>query len=169
VSKELEKGNLTMQTIKDMSCRLVQKNLLEYIEDSLDFATSNEIKKHIESCSDCFNLYKNVQETYTSFEKMPKQDPGPYFSARVLARYEKWEAIETNSSHRILRILQPIAASVFILVGVSAGIYLGKNLAGSKTVASSQVLTNESLETYASEYYLDGLGEQSVENLIDNE
>ena len=158
-----------MQTKKDMSCRSVQKNLLEYIEDSLDFVTSNEVKKHLESCPECFTLSQNVQETYTSFEKMPKQDPGPYFSARVMARYQRWEAVETNSSHQILRILQPIAASVLVLVGVTAGIYLGKHLASSNTVASSQGVNNESLETYASEYYLDGLGEQSVENLIDNE
>ena len=158
-----------MQTKKEMTCRSVQKNLLDYIEDSVDRALGIEVKKHLESCSECFRLYQNVQETYTSFKRVPKQDPGPYFSARVLARYQRWEAIETNWSHRILRVLQPIAASVLILVGVTAGIYLGKNLASSTTFTSSQVVNNESLETYASEYYLDGLGEQSVENLINNE
>lgn len=152
-----------------MNCGLVQKNLLEFIEGSLADNVGFEVKNHIDSCELCSGLYRNVKETYTAFEKEPLPILDPFFSTRVLSKLHNIEVIETNTTHKLIRILQPIAASVLLLIGVSAGIYLGKNLAGSKTIVSNAVINNETLETYASEYYLDDLGEQSVSNLIDNE
>lgn len=158
-----------MQTKNDMNCRNVQKILIDFLEGSLDDATNKGVEKHLESCAKCFDLFQHVRRTYTSYEKVPKRDPGPFFAARVMERYHKKGIVESNTTHRIIRILQPIAASILIVIGVGSGIYLGKNLAATKTVVSAPVLNNESLETYASEIYLDDLGEQSVDNLINNE
>lgn len=158
-----------MQTKKYMNCPLVHENLLGYIEDSLEDNVYSEVKRHLDSCEQCLILYQNIKETYTAFEKLPRPELDPFFSTRVLSTYFNKEAIGTSTSHKLIRILQPIAASILILFGVSAGIYLGKDLAVSKAIVSAPVLNNQTMETYASEYYLDDLGELSVANLIDNE
>ena len=169
MSYELETGKFTMQTKKNLNCGQVHKNLLDFIDGSLAENVNFDIKNHIGYCEQCYGLYLNVKETYTAYEKEPVPILNPFFSTRVLAKLHNIEVIETNMSHKLLRIFQPIAASVLIIIGISAGIYLGKNLAGSKTIVSVNILNNETLETYASEYYLYDLGEQSVSNLIDNE
>jgi hypothetical protein len=64
--------------------------------------------------------------------------------------------------------LQPIAAVLILAIGISSGILIGKNLANSK-LATTQSERKTMLDTYASEYYLNGTNEENLNVLLTNE
>ena len=151
-----------------MKCRQVHKNLIDLIEHTLPESISDEMFRHIKSCLDCGELYDNVSATYTVINSVPKPEINPFFFTRLQQRLESREKLETPMIPNFIRRLQPIAIVFLLIIGIGSGILIGKSLANYKLYgnASNQKAL---LETYASEYYLNATGEDSLNALLTNE
>jgi len=151
-----------------MKCRQVQNNLIDLIEQSLPDSLSDDMFKHIKSCIECGELYKNVLSTYSVIDSMTKPEINPFFFTRLQQRLESREKLETPMIPNFIRRLQPIAIVFLLIIGIGSGILIGKSLANYKLYgnASNQKAL---LETYASEYYLNATGEDSLNALLTNE
>jgi hypothetical protein len=112
-------------------------------------------------------MYDNILATYTVFNKLPKPEINPFFYTRLEQKMKSKVHSEIPLMPLFIRRLQPVIATIFIVVGISFGILIGKNLAQLK-LAKTNVDRNAILEAYASEYYLTGTGDDIVDALVIN-
>jgi len=151
-----------------MDCKLVHINLIGFIEQSLPDELFAEVNKHIGECAHCQALFQNVNSTYNSYEKILKPTVNPFIYTRIEQRLHTKRHPEIVPQSMMFRRVQSIAATVLILVGVSLGVFLGKNLSGSSFTLSSSEKT-ERLNAYAAEYNLTSVSEENYDVLLNNE
>jgi predicted anti-sigma-YlaC factor YlaD len=151
-----------------MDCKLIQNNLIGYVEQTLPIEVSANIKDHLGSCASCLRLYENVYSTYTSYSHIAKPAVNPFIYSRIEQKLHRKYQPEVAITPIWFRKVQPVAATVLLFIGVSFGIYLGKNL--SKTALSvSKTERSEVLNAYASEYYITSTTDENLEVLLNTE
>lgn len=151
-----------------MNCNQVQKNIIGYIDHSIPEVLSADIEKHIGSCQSCAMLYKNISDTYNSYGKVSEIEVNPFFYTRMEQKLKNRMSPETVVEPKLSLRLQPVISGVLIVCGISLGIFLGKNLSV-KTIAQNKVNRTELVNTYASEFYLTGTSEESLNTFFTNE
>jgi hypothetical protein len=148
-----------------MKCKQVHKNFIGYIENTLPGALSTALHDHLDNCPECKKVYDHILATYTVFNKLPNPEINPFFYTKVEQRLKSKVQQGLTLSTLITKKLQPVIASVIIIVGICLGIIVGKGLANSRFTNKDSAI----LEAYASEYYLSGTNDDSVDAFIDNE
>jgi predicted anti-sigma-YlaC factor YlaD len=148
-----------------MKCRQVHKNIIDLIEHTLPESVSDEMFRHIKSCLDCGELYDNVSATYTVINSVPKPEINPFFFTRLQQRLESGKQKEAHIGMVLIKRLQPIAIIILLFIGISSGIFIGKNLVSYKNNSDQKAV----LDAYASEYYLNKTGEEALNTLLTNE
>jgi len=151
-----------------MNCNLVQKNIIGYIDQSIPGVLSADIEKHIGSCQSCALLYKNILTTYNSYGNLPEKEVTPFFYTRLEQKLKAKISPEIAPVPKLSWRLQPVISGVLIVCGIGLGIFLGKNLTV-KTIAQNKANRTELINTYASEFYLTGTGEESLNAFLTNE
>jgi hypothetical protein len=158
-----------MQLKHNMKCKEINKNLIGYIEDTIPANLRVDIEKHFSQCITCKELYENVFATYTICNHQPQVEVNPYFHTRLEQKLKnKAQASIKSSSGKLVWRLQPIAAGLLIVIGVSAGIFIGNSLSGT-SIAGTKPNRTELLEAYANDYYLTDNNDESINALINNE
>lgn len=156
-----------MKNGTNMNCRFVHNHLLAYIENSLPEKIKGEVGEHIATCQKCSVLYTNVRDTYLVTSNIAQPVPPPFFANRVMARYKARFAAQTDVLHRTLRVFQPVAATVLLLLGISAGIYLGRAYTSMQNNGTG-ALKVEQADAYSAEYFSVS-GVQDLAVLLDND
>lgn len=151
-----------------MQCKQLNKNIIGYIEKTIPVNLQSEMEKHFNECLPCKKLYDNVFSTYTVYDAQPKAEVNPFFYTRLVERLETQEQSAIKPVPKLIWKLQPIAAGILIIVGISMGILIGNSLSGSSITLTSPNRT-EILEAYATDYYLTDTNDNSVNALINNE
>jgi hypothetical protein len=151
-----------------MKCKQVHKNFIGYIENTLSGALSAALHNHIETCPACKEKYENLLYTYTIFDKQSSPEITPFFYTRVEQRLKSRMYPTVPLYSLFFKRLQPVLAAVIIVLGISLGILVGKNLANSQFAKKDSASSNI-LEAYASEYYLNGTGGDIVDYLNSND
>ena len=149
-----------------MKCREIENNLIAYIEKSLPMDTMQDFELHLQECNACKLLLGKVNATYQSFEFSSIPQLKPFFITRVEAKIHHKKHLPAFVPR--YTILNKIAASVLILVGIGIGVFIGGKLP-SPISSASTTTQSEMLETYASEYNLDDSGFGSLETIMTNE
>ncbi len=135
-----------------MKCKNVHSKLIFFLEKELAPAEMQAVQEHLDSCPDCALFAEEMKKTLSILEADKVTDINPFFHTRVKAKIENQVAqpqVVTRSA--LIRVLQPVAFSILLLIGIYAGIKLG---ASGSSQTSNEVFAQQELIPYWNE--LDG-------------
>jgi anti-sigma factor RsiW len=124
-----------------MKCKTVHSKLIFFLDEELPAKEMQAIQKHLAACSNCALFAKDMKKTLSILETEKTPEINPFFYTRVKAKMENQEVEEVLNRRPVLvRVLQPVAFSIILLIGIYAGIKLGTTGSGSKvnTVLAEQ-------------------------------
>ncbi|MDI6800944.1 MAG: zf-HC2 domain-containing protein [Thermodesulfovibrionales bacterium] len=96
-----------------MRCRDAEKDLLLYYYEELDPSATEEIKRHLETCSRCLYSWEKIR---TSLDKLKIKEHEPadaYWNNYLEKVYEK---IEAKGSKKYFVVLKPAIVYVFAII-----------------------------------------------------
>lgn len=151
--------------IKSMNCKLLQKNLIGYIEGTISPTLRHLMDDHAKNCHSCSKLIHQVKATYKLIDEISVPEPDPLFYTRLEQRL-KTKLKPQARSVSLFEKLKPLAASLLLIIGIGIGFAIGKNLQNVSLTSSER---EEILKEYASDYYLSGANEENVYTYLANE
>jgi hypothetical protein len=113
---------------KTMNCKTLHTKIIFFNEGSLPAWEMEEIKIHLENCSDCVAFANELKKTLAVIENEKVPQLNPFFYTRVKARLENQaENVVANRQTPVLvRILQPALFSLLLLAGIYTGVKIGQ-------------------------------------------
>lgn len=101
------------------SCFFVQNLLSDFVEGILPSARHSEIKAHLNECSKCTNVHKDLTSTLELLHKLP----APEISHEMALRISEASQAKANSlfsARRVSRAVLFVAMPVLLFGGVAA-------------------------------------------------
>ncbi|HKK10095.1 MAG TPA: zf-HC2 domain-containing protein [Bacteroidales bacterium] len=146
-----------------MSCREFEENILSYRDGQLDAGKSEAMEAHMNACSSCSLLYREVSSTYGAFDEFV--DAGiPDAASFVDEVMEQVEVKQSQSVFQLFRKAAAVAASVILIAGLAAALIAGTSIVRSgSTVATSE---NEYISSLASDFHLNTEEEVTFESYL---
>ena len=103
-----------------MNCSQIEKKLSAFIDNELDGATSRFITEHLEDCPRCREYLHEFRKIDELVYGLPRKDPSPDFSRRVLAAAIGTSTIVDEKpvlfSSRLRFALERLSEEIFSLV-----------------------------------------------------
>ncbi len=111
-----------------MNCKTLHTKIIFFTEGSLPAREMEEIKIHLENCSNCAAFANEMKKTLAVIENENTPQLNPFFYTRVKARLENRVEEEKviRRSPVLVRILQPAMFSLLLLAGIYTGIKIGQ-------------------------------------------
>jgi hypothetical protein len=126
-----------------MNCEEVKNNLTDYLDKSLDMATTTRVATHIISCPPCRAETSEISDCVQQIAALPLIDPPLGFAQRVMAHVREIEPEQSIWRRWFLPFGSrvPLQAAAVVLVAVLAGFLYqkedrSKNLGGSEMASS---------------------------------
>jgi hypothetical protein len=138
-----------------MKCIDVQKRLIFYIEKSLEENEMIEISGHLNSCTDCMELFTVISESCDIIATQKEFTTSPYLFTRILNKIHTSDNIHSMTA-KPFNVVQTLVGSFIILISVYCGIKLGDIY--KKTVNTDLAGTEL--------YYWDDMGQEQIENTL---
>ncbi|WP_321348316.1 zf-HC2 domain-containing protein [uncultured Draconibacterium sp.] len=126
-----------------MKCNKVHSKLIFFLEKELQVSEMEQVQKHLDECSDCARFAAEMKSTLRILENDKVTDENPFFYTRVKARLEKQHDEQLVARPVLLRILQPVAFSILLLLGIYGGFKLGetpRNTLVSSTLSEQEMV-----------------------------
>ncbi|KJF42944.1 anti-sigma factor family protein [Draconibacterium sediminis] len=118
-----------------MKCKSVHNKLIFFLEKELPVSEMEQVQKHLDECSECARFTAEMKNTLQILDNDKVNDENPFFYTRVKERIAKQAEEQPAVRPVLVRILQPVAFSILLLLGVYGGFKLGQapkaNIAGS--------------------------------------
>jgi len=135
-----------------MKCKTAHSKLIFFQEKELEPSEMKAVQEHLDSCSDCALFAEEMKKTLSILETDKIDTVNPFFYTRVKAKLEN-QTVQPQIARRpvLVRILQPVAFSIILLIGIYAGIKMG---ATGSAGTGNEVLAEQDLIPYWNE--LDG-------------
>lgn len=150
-----------------MNCKEINKNLIFYVEGSLDTVKSSQVQKHLEECNDCRSSIIFLRDTLIVIDKEKIRDTNPYFSMKVMERLKKQSASKQISGvFSFNRIYKPSMAFLLTGLAIYAGIFLGGSYTQKYEITSLEDSRANQIQTIADEFYLNDLGIENIETIL---
>ncbi len=151
-----------------MKCSEVQKKLIFYIEKELGNSSKNEIESHLRECKNCNLLYSEISKTYGVLDNYKQLKPNPFFYTRLNEKIKEIDKKESGILFRpsIIKILQPIAISLVLVLSLVLGIIIGNEFSNESYFSDNSIESD--LQVYSDNYYLNEIEEESFENFLIN-
>ena len=131
-----------------MKCKNVHNKLIFFLEKELPVSEMEQVQKHLDECSECALFAAEMKNTLSILDSDKVTDENPFFFTRVKARLEKQSQEEPVARPVLVRILQPVAFSIILLLGIYGGFKLGQAPKGAITDSS---LTEQEMVPYWNE------------------
>ncbi|MFP4041619.1 MAG: anti-sigma factor family protein [Bacteroidales bacterium] len=130
-----------------MTCRKINRKLLDFIDNNLPESEINEINAHLAECEECYRLLQKLQKTWIDAkeEKIPYQ---PFFYTRLKARMEKRHNRTAGVQKLQKFILQPAMYFAILGFGIFIGVQIGKGPTYEEQSATAYINEMESFEIY---------------------
>ncbi len=143
-----------------MNCNTLHTKMIFFLEGELPEREMEEIKIHLESCTDCAAFAEEMKKTLAVLETDKTPQLNPFFYTRVKARLEKQaeDKIVTHRTPVFARILQPAIFSVLLLAGIYTGIKIGQP---AKINSDQSVYTENEMIPYLNE-----MEAEAIENFL---
>ncbi|WP_297088969.1 zf-HC2 domain-containing protein [uncultured Draconibacterium sp.] len=109
-----------------MNCKLAHKKLIFFVEQELPVSEMEQVRQHLKQCAPCAHFAEEMKKTLSIIEADKVEDENPFFFTRVKARLENTAGKQVAARPVLVRILQPVAFSVILLLGVYGGFKLGQ-------------------------------------------
>jgi len=131
-----------------MKCQIVQKKLIFFLEKELSGTEMQAIREHLDSCPDCALFAEEMKKTLSILDSEKNPEINPFFYTRVKAKLESQMETQGQTMRRpvLIRVLQPVAFSIILLLGVYGGIKLGKT--ATTTTTAGTALTEQEMVPY---------------------
>ncbi len=104
-----------------MDCKIIENNIWEYIEASLDDRQQKQFAEHIKHCSACAALEKGIRSSLILIDDSKKKEIDPFFYSRLEARMEK--APQTSISRMPYSLRYAMAASVAFIAIIGGSLF----------------------------------------------
>ncbi len=151
-----------------MNCKKVENNLIFYIEGELDAPLSKKIDAHLETCSSCKALYKNMKADmdFLSIDKALQTNPVFYQKLEQKIRNNE----NKNSKNNIKQLyIQALSYAAAIIVAVFIGVALGKDYQTTDELAMEENAQVSEFQLFAESYSVDMSTEDTYELLISDD
>lgn len=131
-----------------MNCKTIHKQLIFFVEKDLPISEMKAIQGHLDSCKECALFAEELQKTLGVIETEKVNEINPFFYTRVKSRLENRENSTSLARPLVVRILQPVAFSIVLILSVYGGIKLGQP---HKAEMASIVLNEQQMVPYVNE------------------
>lgn len=110
-----------------MKCKAVHKKLILFLEKELPGPEMKAVQEHLDVCPDCAFFAEEMKMTLSILETEKVSEVNPYFYTRVKAKLDRQSEIQFSGirSSMLVRVLQPVAFSIILLLGIYGGVKLG--------------------------------------------
>jgi hypothetical protein len=132
---ELHELSLKVNNLKRMNCKKVHSKLIFFVEKELPVSEMEQLRQHLGDCPGCARFAEDMKLTLGILDNDNVRTENPFFFTRVKARLEKQQEEPLESRSVFVRILQPVAFSIVLLLGVYGGFKLGQP-------AKTELITN---------------------------
>lgn len=139
-----------------IGCDKVGELIVEYIDGELDEATAELIKQHIEGCSDCQKLYRDMAMVCAAAAESAYEAP-----EELHGRVMDAVSCEKTASKRRARILNMTKTSRWLGVGIAAMLFVCVGIAGSFKILPKLVNT-ESNDSAPTETYYNASADKAI-------
>lgn len=142
-----------------MKCKKIHKKLIPYFNKELSEKQNEAVKKHLENCKSCSELYFELKMTFNLVEKKEILKPNPFLYTRI-----KQQLIDIKNkknkyifNHVYKKITQTILLPFILVICIWAGIKIGSI----KEIKQEQFLVYD-----ANEFYFNDLEQEKIEILL---
>jgi len=110
-----------------MKCKAVHSKLIFFLERELPEPEMQAVQEHLAVCPDCALFAEEMKMTLSILEAEKVSEVNPYFYTRVKAKLDRLSEIQFsgNRSSILVRVLQPVAFSIILLLGIYGGVKMG--------------------------------------------
>ncbi len=126
-----------------MECSRVMELLSEYADDELDSETSDEIRKHMESCSSCKYEYELLMGVIDNCRRLGEVDLPGDFNKNL---HEKLISEGNSYKNRYIWLKRYGAVAAVLILFISIGFMVRSDMFGMKRTKSSSV-AQENMKT----------------------
>ena len=111
-----------------MKCKTLHKNLIFFLEGELPEKEMAVIKAHLSECETCASFVKEMRQTLRIIETEKSPAVNPFFYTRLKAKLENQGDAEEKYAvwPAFVRVLQPVAFSILLVIGIYTGIKIGQ-------------------------------------------
>jgi len=133
-----------------MKCKNIHNKLIFFLENELPVSEIKQIEKHIGKCPECALFVEDMKKTLGIIEIEKSSEINPFFYTRVKAKLDNSNAKQEIPAGTpiFVRVLQPVAFSVILLLGVYGGIKIAQPL---QTETTGHILTEQEMVPYLNE------------------
>ena len=110
-----------------MKCKNIHNNLIFFLEKELPASEMEQVEKHLNTCEECALFAAEMKSTLQILEDDKVRDENPFFFTRVKARIQNEAENQLPVRSALVRIVQPIAFSIILLLGIYGGFKLGQS------------------------------------------
>ncbi|MFV0590814.1 MAG: anti-sigma factor family protein [Draconibacterium sp.] len=110
-----------------MKCKAVHNKLIFFLERELPEPEMKAVREHLDACPDCALFAEEMKTTLSILETEKVSEVNPYFYTRVKAKLDRQSEVQPGEirSSLLVRVLQPVAFTVVLLLGIYGGVKLG--------------------------------------------
>ncbi len=121
-----------------MNCKKHRDKIIFFLEGDLPGHEMEEVRHHLAECGDCAAFAEELKKTLGVLQEERSPEVNPFFYTRLKARMEAPAAEMLRAEQRPAweRVLQPVFFSLLLLLGIYAGITIGRPSPEPVTVAS---------------------------------
>lgn len=142
-----------------MKCKDVHSKLIFFLDEELPITEMQAVQEHLNDCTDCALFVEDMKKTLSILETEKTPELNPFFYTRVKAKMENRETGRVINRRPVLvRVLQPVAFSIVLLIGIYAGIKLGAS--GSATTSNTVLAQQDMIP------YWNGLDAEPIETFL---
>lgn len=111
-----------------MKCKALHKKLIFFLEGDLPSTEMEQIKVHLLECASCEAFAEDLKKTLGILETEKSPEVNPFFYTRLKAKLENQSPAEEELALRpvFVKISQPVAFSILLVVGIYSGIKIGQ-------------------------------------------
>ncbi|HYQ57643.1 MAG TPA: zf-HC2 domain-containing protein [Draconibacterium sp.] len=131
-----------------MKCNNVHNKLIFFLEKELPVTEMEQVQQHLDECSACALFAAEMKSTLHILESDKVRDENPFFFTRVKARLEKQNNKQPLTRPVLARVLQTVAFSIILLLGIYGGFKLGQ---APKTAYADNSLSEQEMVPYWNE------------------
>ncbi len=111
-----------------MKCKTLHNKLIFFLEGELPEKEMGLVKTHLSECGTCAAFAEEMKKTLGILETEKSPAVNPFFYTRLKSKLENQESEQKQVFWRsaLVRVLQPAAFSILLLIGIYIGIKIGQ-------------------------------------------
>lgn len=125
-----------------MKCNKVHNKLIFFVEGELPGEEMQAVQEHLHHCPECALFAEELKLSLSILETEKEPEINPFFYTRVKAKLEKQDEQLLQRRPVFVRVLQPFAFSLILLLAIYGGIKFGASSAetGKKLTAQQEMI-----------------------------